>query len=652
MPRIMELEGYILRSGIRFCRRWTSSPRQADNPERQLRIFGYAERNWMGQRILLLDDSCDLELLFQRNLTYFHTIICLFWASPGMLRRLSDRSSAVCLSLMDVIGSVDRWEREAGNLVHEFCGRGQTYRGVPWRRFLTEPLYRECLSLQVAISTVSHIEGLRQRFPKTEVTVDYIVSSSFRNFLIAAISSLQSGVIYQPYPDRSQPISLKPSPFSLVKRLGSRFREVRLTGGWKTHVWDLLLELDKSYRVRRFWHNIKRPPQIAREGITFFSSYLNNSRILDAFVSLMPAPINWVLTNDSARAGASSSVDDKFWLWQFSPSKDEASGWRVQDCHSTMDLNLSKEAILENWLTHSRVWRDWQNGHLSNLSALTHYWETYLKQARPRLAVMANQWGIEGWLILIAKSYGIPVMQIMHGVLGGHLYTQTPILADIQVVPGEFWRNLWPEDQRRKIIVYNPTGHIAKIQRHASFKKKRLTYFSWPLMLSPFYNFCDLTDGLIGIFEKLLSRGGCEITVRVHSTENPYDFVRRWRHLCGALPEGLHISKHEPLAEILAKTDVALMYRSTVMLNCLISDIPVIMPGWIDFGWNKALVGVPRVYLACDFADLEQRLTNWLEDPPKVSTDVAEYFVRSPGEDRSSFLSLINELVSSGQTSC
>lgn len=97
--------------------------------------------------------------------------------------------------------------------------------------------------------------------------------------------------------------------------------------------------------------------------------------------------------------------------------------------------------------------------------------------------------------------------------------------------------------------------------------------------------------------------------------------------------------------QILAETDVALMFRSTIMLNCFASDIPIIMPGWIDFGWNRALMDINGVYLANDFSDLEARLMEWLDQPPQLSKDVAEYFVRSPEDGRDAFCSLVSNLM-------
>ena len=99
--------------------------------------------------------------------------------------------------------------------------------------------------------------------------------------------------------------------------------------------------------------------------------------------------------------------------------------------------------------------------------------------------MVANQWGIEGWLTQCAKRRGIPALQVMHGVLGGYLYTRTPILSDALIVPGEFWKNLWPEDQRDKILIYNPPDSFPKKQRPRKSRPDTLTYFSWPLSQRP-----------------------------------------------------------------------------------------------------------------------------------------------------------------------
>ena len=48
--------------------------------------------------------------------------------------------------------------------------------------------------------------------------------------------------------------------------------------------------------------------------------------------------------------------------------------------------------------------------------------------------------------------------------------------------------------------------------------------------------------------------------------------IERWRRRCGSLPPHLRLSQLEPLRKVLSETDIAVMFRSTVMLDCFASD--------------------------------------------------------------------------------
>ena len=330
----------------------------------------------------------------------------------------------------------------------------------------------------------------------------------------------------------------------------------------------------------------------------------------------MPEPVTWVLANHSARRGISRQGCDYVWLWQYGHSSRRNQGIKEEGIFSAEGEGSHSEILLRKWMAQSPTWKRWRSVELSLLVTLTACWEEYLDQAKPRLIVMANQWGIEGWFTNIAARRGIPVLQIMHGALGGHLYTQTPIISNDLVVCGNFWRDLWVENQRPRILVGNPDGWIQKIPRRPSAGKRSLTFFSWPLSHARFYSFYELVDGFIHILQRVVKAKKYKITIRFHPRENPGEFVRRWRRLYGPLPSEIRLHKNEPLSKTLAETDVALMFRSTVMLNCLASGIPFVLPGWIDFGWNRLLQDIRGIYLAPDFPEVEKKIGEWLDQPP------------------------------------
>ena len=148
------------------------------------------------------------------------------------------------------------------------------------------------------------------------------------------------------------------------------------------------------------------------------------------------------------------------------------------------------------------------------------------------------------------------------------------------------------------------------------------------------------------VFHRLLSQDVCEIVVRCHPLENPADFVQRWLCRYGRMPSGLRISKGDSLDKLLSRTDVALMFRSTVMIDCVANKIPVIMPGWIDFGFSRdKLLDIPCVYFADDFIDLENRIHEWLKDPPQMDEKILNFFVQPPRIGREQFRAMLKNLV-------
>lgn len=602
----------------------------------------------LSNRLLVLDDSFDLATLSAGTYKDYRSVICLFWLAPSTKTAISRSIGASSFGLGDIIKSDMAWGKSAYDLATQVVQGGPSYGHLHWRTYLTEPLYLSAHKVKLLKMVVDFIEELRERWAVSTIIIGGLLDKATAD-LLATILSDHSRLIYHSLTYHGE-YRVTSKGKGLFACLCKRLREACLTRDWRRQAMDLAEWLDKTYRWRAHLGRRMHNPSVSQGGVGVFSSYLNNSRTLSAFVDLMPWPVHWVLSNDSARQGLSNGNHNYYWIWQFS----KTSCPKIPNEELQFDGRRGSDSLslIKTWLTQNPIMQGWKSVELSLLVTLTHCWETYLEQAKPRLIVTSGQWGIEGWFTHIARHHGIPVLQVMHGALGGYLYTQTPITSDGMVVPGDFWRELWPKDQREKIVVYNPIDHIKKVQKKPDPKRQCLTFFSWPLMAGGFYNFSEFVDGFIHILHRILLQEKYKVIVRAHPLENPHDFVERWQHLKGALPSNLCISKREPLDHVLAETDVALMFRSTVMLDCLSNDIPVIMPGWIDFGWNKALIDVPNVYLSRDFVDLEQRLMAWMWDPPKASEEVAEYFVRSSGEDRVSFLSLINDLVSSGQTAC
>jgi hypothetical protein len=461
-------------------------------------------------KIILLDNTFDLTSVEDWKEGQYHSIICLFWMAPSTRQLLSAAIGGSCYGLADIVGSDDAFGQSAYELATQIVQDGPSYGDLGLRTYLTERIYQECHILKLLIMVAKFVERLRVEQAASEVAIYGTLSEDSASLLLRVISNYP-GLSYHYLGFCLKIHERSRGRNSIVKRLAERIREVCLTGDWRSQTINLVEWMDKTYRLRAHIGSWMPHPKIPNGGITFFSSYLNNSRILSSFVDLMPRPVNWLLTNDSSREGIPKEGSNYSWIWQF--ARRDAFSQRVTDEEILCKDGLgSKECdLVKAWAKTNPTWQNWDSVELSLLVTLTHCWEAYLEEAKPRLVVTANQWGIEGWFTQIAKRRNIPVLQLLHGVLGGYLYTQTTVISDLMVVPGEFWRDLWAPAQQHKILVYNPGNYMIVKKKRDVLQSRVLTFFSWPLSLTPFHNYSELIDGFIHIFHKLVSKGICRM---------------------------------------------------------------------------------------------------------------------------------------------
>jgi hypothetical protein len=585
--------------------------------------------------ILILDNTWDLkdyDLLVGK----YQAVFCLFWLAPSTKTKFHELGNGCSLfSLEDIISSDMTWGKESFIIAQEIVQSGPHYNGLPIRRYLLESLYKESHLPSLLNKLIEFAERMALRATCDQVVIEGCLKDRYRDLFTRKLARMP-GYSFNEIHSSSLNNNLRFS--SALRSRMSKLKEIKIRGLHPMHLFE---RVDKTYQVRCSWGPRFPRAAISKGGVTFFSSYLNNSQILSSFTDLMPYPVTWVVTNYWGRKGIGGRQAQAFWLWQVMGN--QASGYPYED--NLPLVNQEDDGADYFGLESTDTWKNWDKIESKLLMNLTRCWEAYLDEAEPRLLVLANQWGIEGWFTQLAKRRGIPVLQVLHGVLGGYLYTRTPVISDALIVPGEFWKELWPEDQREKILIYNPWNSFPVGKPSRDKRPYTLSYFSWPLSALPFYNFSALADAIIDILHNLATREDVQVQVRPHPLENPHEFLGRWRHLYGQLPKNVRYTSNDSLKATLRQTDLALMFRSTVMLNCLVQGIPVVMPGWIDYGWNASLREISGVYLADDFSDLNEKISFWMQDPPKFPKREVQKLVSPPGEGKDRLKKLVMELI-------
>ena len=107
-------------------------------------------------------------------------------------------------------------------------------------------------------------------------------------------------------------------------------------------------------------------------------------------------------------------------------------------------------------MTRPRLLRLW-----NRLLALSEYFGSVLKRARPARAFVNTYYSIEGMAFVLAcRRCGVPVADVQHGIQGDYhaAYGQWLNIpaAGYDLLPDEFW--VWGDDERRAIDCWRPRG--------------------------------------------------------------------------------------------------------------------------------------------------------------------------------------------------
>jgi hypothetical protein len=592
-------------------------------------------------KILLIDGSFDLKKANDIETEQYQAVISLAWLSNITKTAMEELIGGTCFTLSDVVGSEKRWVHEACRQTEKIIAEGACQVGYPIRNYIAEDIYNVCMEHCLAEKALDFVDDLISDLQADTVEIHTVLQRELESDIYDVYNCHQirtkSKICHHPYQEKIGLKHLSRMPFR--KRFVRHLNGALIVKNWKSLAWDVVNKFDGRYAFRQKLWKTRTTKRDGGKRVIFFSSYLNNSKALSNLQPYMPFPVHWVLNTYSAKMGVKTSSDEVNWLWAF--------GFGNGNIEFKRDKLLQEDEDNDDndkqWLSEKPLWRTWNDILLPGFMRLNQSVKSCLNELKPKLVAVANQGsGIEGLFTYHAKDRGIPTLQILHGILSDHWINYCPIQTDFLIVPGEFWRHLWPEKEQKKIIVFNPLGHFTRIKRENTTGKKIITFFSWPLHYT--YNYSEFINGFIRLLYNMIHDLGIHVIVRFHPLENPIDFKKGWERIYGKMSVNLQFSKYEPLNEVLAQTDVALMYRSTVMLNCMINNIPVIMPGWVDFSWKQALDNVPNVFVAENFDEIEHCLREWIKSRPETNREITDYFIQPAGSNEMDFRKVITRL--------
>lgn len=401
---------------------------------------------------------------------------------------------------------------------------------------------------------------------------------------------------------------------------------------WERAAWRLLENLDQRYTIRSAF----RPAvQVPKGGRWFYSSYTNFTKILKCHLDGLSGETAWVVNQYSPRQGL---PPDARWhyLWQFggrASSQEKRQFLHVFQGYLRTVPREVEGFPLRVFLAGSGAVQYLFQRLLPFSLAEADLMEAFLDRSAAHEIWVADQWGSEGQLISLAGQKGIPVTQVQHGILH-RWFAAAPVYADKFLVWGRFWQEVLGEPAKTKIEIFNPGLKALPSRRNGDHSgRKTVTFLTSPPHLGLLWNVEAMLDEIAALAQDLLQEGYA-VLIRVHPSDRPEFWRQCLEEKRGFLPGQIRFSGEEPLEWVLQETDVAVMFFSTVFLNCLASGIPVIGLGWYPHIWQSHLRKAGIIRMARSMGEALKLVKS--AGRPEAAPSLAD-FLAPPSRSRTGF---------------
>ena len=247
----------------------------------------------------------------------------------------------------------------------------------------------------------------------------------------------------------------------------------------------------------------------------------------------------------------------------------------------------------------------------------------WLERVRPQVLVVGNT-AFEGYLLQPARAAQVPTVLLQHGMLGEHCkHFDEP--ADHLVVTNRFSRDsLAPETRGRAVVLGLPQSDVPKRREgHA------LLFITLPWCQEG-----DLQE-ILRVVARTAARAQRPLIVRVHPVETIESYRRRFEQIVSrdGLALEIEYSQGGDPSAVVRRCAAAVLFWSTMFIDCVRWGVPVVSPGWHDFHFKSRVAPYGIFRFASSLAHLADLVAGALDNRLGPPAGDAEAF-DAPTTDR------------------
>lgn len=353
---------------------------------------------------------------------------------------------------------------------------------------------------------------------------------------------------------------------------------------------QLIINRIDPYHLRRKY---KKKQKYETEKIWFYSTASTYTNIGMHYESWFPDVFVYLVENPLTGGGPLTGKKRKFFspydfvVNKMIPSNKEIFNSKNKILIHIKHLSLTEELTIIRDVFIEGAWYSHFNNRLLSMGMFnTALFQAFVDTVKPKAVVVGNP-VFESYVLHAAKKNNIPTILLQHGTLGDFCQFIDPPI-DHYIVRGRFWKEFLSKKAAERANIINPPQKRKinnLIYGGVDERKNKVIFLTADNSLKIMVD--DILEILIVVCEKM----NIELVVRVHPIEQIGYYKNKINKIIDRVSKAptIHYSQGVGLEVLLDQALVAVTYASTVFLDCLRKNVPVISYGWYEFSYKKQI---------------------------------------------------------------
>ena len=256
--------------------------------------------------------------------------------------------------------------------------------------------------------------------------------------------------------------------------------------------------------------------------------------------------------------------------------------------------------------------------------------EHWIRVTNPSIIIVGNH-VFEGYALFKARSENIPTVLLQHGVLSDY-FKYSDHFVDHYIVRGKFFYDRLSSISKKRAFIFNPTK--IGMKKNIISNKSTIVFVTTPYRLKYLPIDIDLNSILLTLIQTSMEES-IELVIRVHPLETANDYKRKIQLLLEKIPcqSNVLYSQGGDLHKLLEKAFAVITFESTVFLDCIEHNIPIIGINWHDFSLKELIEKFGIFYFAKNLLNLKQLLIQAIHGGLTANLDNENLILHNTGID-------------------